>query len=164
MSWGGERLTTKKCVLGGTDSRLPNLLAARVQCGAELKPVGVLGDVPGEVLRRHQGLPQTLRAALRVAPLCPGSGKESPSYLPTSSQGRTRRMTLMTHRSRATPTCLMLTKRSLTSTWPCHRLRTTGSGEWRECSCVVIACTCWYSLLTGSAGAHSHIYYGPGPH
>ena len=40
--------------------------------------------------RRHQGLPQMLRAALRVATLCPRSGKESPSHLPTSSQGGTR--------------------------------------------------------------------------
>ena len=65
------------------------------------------------------------------------------------------------------PTCLMvmLRKTSLTSTWPCRRLRTsTGSGEWRECSCVVIACTCWYSLLTGISGASSHIYmYIPSP-
>ena len=72
--------------------------------------------------RRHQGLPHTLRAAPRVAPLCPGSGRENPSHLPTSSQVRTWRMTLMTQCSPDAPTTLVLTITSLTSTWPCRTL------------------------------------------
>ena len=39
---------------------------------------------------------------------------------------------VMTQCSPAAPATLVLTKTSLRSTWPCRRLRTTESGEWRD--------------------------------
>jgi hypothetical protein len=61
----------------------------------------------------------------------PRKRKRDLSHLLTSSQVRTRRMTLMTQCSPAALATLVLTKTSLRSTWPCRRLRTTESaGQW----------------------------------